>query len=426
MKDLFPHVACLQMEIRSGDIETNLARFRDALAAEQFHENTLVVLPELWAVGFDYLRIESLAERTPEILDALTRSAAKGKIWFAGSLPERQEQGAPCNTLFLVGQDGVAGKYQKHHLFSFWREDNYLQAGKEPLPISTPFGSVAGLVCYDLRFPEISRNQIFAGCRLIVVVAQWPLVRLDHWRILLKARAVENQAFVVACNGCGTVGAAVGTGKLAGHSMVVDPVGQVLAEAGEAAEVIRSELAEAEIDAVRSRFCTGGERPWPGRDRTKIVGLAELQERLTGIRRQNSRVVFTNGCFDLLHAGHVSYLEQARSCGDCLVVGLNSDRSVQALKGPSRPVNNEQDRARVLAALGCVDFVVIFDDETPLRLLTTLLPDILVKGADWPEERIVGAAEVKAAGGGVRRIPFDCQTSTTGIIEKIRLSRQGE
>ncbi|MCI5160448.1 MAG: D-glycero-beta-D-manno-heptose 1-phosphate adenylyltransferase [Candidatus Electrothrix sp. AX5] len=137
------------------------------------------------------------------------------------------------------------------------------------------------------------------------------------------------------------------------------------------------------------------------------------------MRAQGSKIVFTNGCFDILHAGHVSYLEEARRCGDCLVIGLNSDRSVQALKGPSRPVNSELERARVLAALGCVDFVVLFDEDTPLRLITALLPDILVKGADWSEDQIAGAAEVKAAGGKIVRIPFICQTSTTGIIDKI-------
>ncbi|MCI5218295.1 MAG: D-glycero-beta-D-manno-heptose 1-phosphate adenylyltransferase [Candidatus Electrothrix sp. LOE2] len=143
------------------------------------------------------------------------------------------------------------------------------------------------------------------------------------------------------------------------------------------------------------------------------------------MRDQGSRIVFTNGCFDLVHAGHVSYLEEARRCGDCLVIGLNSDRSVRALKGPSRPVNSELERARVLAALGCVDFVVLFDEETPLGLITTLLPDILVKGADWPEERIVGAAEVKAAGGKIVRIAFTCQTSTTAVIDKITSAFSG-
>ena len=282
----------------------------------------------------------------------------------------------------------------------------------------TPFGSIGALVCYDLRFPEISRRQVFSGCTLLVVSAQWPAVRSDHWRILLQARAVENQAFVVACNGSGNIS----VGDLAGHSMIIAPSGRVLAEADEHPAVIRAELKAADAEAARSRFCSVAERPWYGRDSDKFVTQEILPERLTRMRAQGSRIVFTNGCFDLLHAGHVSYLEEARRCGDCLVIGLNSDRSVQALKGPSRPVNNELERARVLAALGCVDFVVLFDEDTPRRLITLLLPDILVKGADWPEDQIAGGAEVKAAGGEIVRIPFTCQTSTSGIIDKISAS----
>ncbi|MCI5142753.1 MAG: D-glycero-beta-D-manno-heptose 1-phosphate adenylyltransferase [Candidatus Electrothrix sp. ATG1] len=201
--------------------------------------------------------------------------------------------------------------------------------------------------------------------------------------------------------------------------MIISPAGKVLAEADEQPAVIRAELDSTDVEAVRSRFCSAGERPWYGRDSDKVVALEVLSKRLQRMRAQGSRIVFTNGCFDLLHAGHVSYLEEARRCGDCLVIGLNSDRSVQALKGSSRPVNNELERARVLAALGCVDFVVLFDEDTPRRLITSLLPDILVKGADWPEDQIVGGAEVKAAGGKIVRIPFTCQTSTSGIIDKI-------
>jgi rfaE bifunctional protein nucleotidyltransferase chain/domain len=415
MKTLFPHAACLQIKIHSGDIPANLQQFREVLTAQHFPKNTLLVLPELWATGFAYPQLAALAEKTPAILEVLRQEAAERKLWFAGSLPEPQAVSNPCNTLFLVGPEGVAGSYRKHHLFRFWQEDEYLQVGPEPLPISSPFGPIAALVCYDLRFPELCRSQIFAGSRLIVVSAQWPLTRLDHWRLLVQARAVENQSFVVACNGSG----AVGEGRLAGHSLIVDPTGQILAEAGEEREVIQAALNEEELTKLRSRFCTAGERPWPGWDRNKIVDLKTLQARLVLIRRQKSKVVFTNGCFDLLHAGHVDYLEQSRACGDCLVVGLNADNSVRRLKGPTRPVNNEGERARVLAALGCVDFVVLFAEDTPQQLITALLPDVLVKGADWPEEQIIGAAEVKAAGGQVRRIAFSSPCSTSKIIEKI-------
>jgi rfaE bifunctional protein nucleotidyltransferase chain/domain len=418
---LFPSAACLQMEIRVGDVDANLQQLKRSFVGQEPATNTLVVLPELWATGFDYPHIAALAEQTPRVLTELQQLAAKHTIWFAGSLPEKREQGAPCNTLYLTGPEGVVGRYRKHHLFSFWQEDQYLQPGSVPQPIDTPFGPLGALVCYDLRFPVISCAQTFGGCRVIVVSAQWPMLRLDHWQLLVRTRAVENQAFVVACNGCGISGSY----ELAGHSMIVGPDGYVLAEAGEESSFIGAELVEEDLETLRSRFCTGGERPWSGDDHNKVVGLTQLQDHLVLHRKQGSRVVFTNGCFDLLHAGHVSYLEQARQCGDCLVVGLNSDRSVRVLKGASRPINSQQARARVLASLGCVDYVVLFDEDTPRNLICSLLPDILVKGADWPEDRIVGAAEVKAAGGRVERIVFEHQLSTTDVINKIRQQESG-
>ncbi|OGR05157.1 MAG: glycerol-3-phosphate cytidylyltransferase [Deltaproteobacteria bacterium RIFOXYD12_FULL_50_9] len=151
-----------------------------------------------------------------------------------------------------------------------------------------------------------------------------------------------------------------------------------------------------------------------------MATLAELQKTVGRYKAIGRRVVFTNGCFDLLHQGHVTYLEEARRHGDCLIVGLNSDRSVRAIKGPQRPVTGELSRARVLAALACVDHVVLFDEETPLHLIKALLPDVLVKGADWPVEKIVGAAEVIGAGGRVANIPLVQHFSTTDIIKRIQ------
>jgi rfaE bifunctional protein nucleotidyltransferase chain/domain len=129
--------------------------------------------------------------------------------------------------------------------------------------------------------------------------------------------------------------------------------------------------------------------------------------------------VFTNGCFDLLHPGHVTYLEAARELGDALVVGLNSDASVRRLKGPARPILTEQERATVLSGLRSVDYVVVFDEDTPLALIRRIVPDVLVKGGDWPVEAIVGADVVLAAGGRVSSLPFVEGKSTTGIVERI-------
>ena len=150
------------------------------------------------------------------------------------------------------------------------------------------------------------------------------------------------------------------------------------------------------------------------------VDLKLLLPKLDILRRDRKTIVFTNGCFDILHAGHVRYLSAARREGDVLVVGLNSDASVRALKGKYRPINAQALRAEVLAGLWCVDYIVVFDRPDPLETITAIMPDVLVKGADWKAEEIVGADVVARAGGRIVRIPLADDISTSRIIEKIR------
>jgi D-glycero-beta-D-manno-heptose 1-phosphate adenylyltransferase len=152
----------------------------------------------------------------------------------------------------------------------------------------------------------------------------------------------------------------------------------------------------------------------------KIVSQKELVEIAARERGGGRRVVFTNGCFDLLHPGHVRCLREARALGDVLVVAVNSDRSVRGNKGPARPLVPQQDRAEVLAALSSVDYVTIFDEPTPRELIARVLPNILVKGADWPLDQVAGREEVEAAGGRVISIPLAPGYSTTNLLEKIR------
>jgi len=141
-------------------------------------------------------------------------------------------------------------------------------------------------------------------------------------------------------------------------------------------------------------------------------------------RLKSDRIVFTNGCFDILHRGHVEYLQEAAALGDRLVVGVNSDASVRRLgKGDDRPLNDQDSRAKVLAALRCVDAVVIFDEDTPLELITALQPDVVAKGGDWKPEQIVGADVVKARGGEVRSLKLVDGFSTTALVERIRNGR---
>lgn len=155
----------------------------------------------------------------------------------------------------------------------------------------------------------------------------------------------------------------------------------------------------------------------------KILSLESLMQERKLLRESGSKVVFTNGCFDLIHHGHVRYLQQAREMGDALIVALNSDRSVQALKGPSRPILNEHERSEIMAALACVDYVIIFDDLSPQGLLAALQPDILVKGGDYSIEEIVGRAEVEAAGGKVVSLQFVEGISTSEIVDRILKSK---
>jgi len=155
---------------------------------------------------------------------------------------------------------------------------------------------------------------------------------------------------------------------------------------------------------------------------TVILEREELLRVREGLRAEGRRLVFTNGCFDVLHVGHARYLAAARSLGDALLVAVNSDRSVRALKGEGRPVVCESERAEMLAALAAVDFVTVFEEESPRRLIAELLPDVLVKGGDYALSEIHGREEVEAAGGRVLALPFVEGASTTGIIERIKAS----
>lgn len=145
----------------------------------------------------------------------------------------------------------------------------------------------------------------------------------------------------------------------------------------------------------------------------------DARTRLAAWRASGERIVFTNGVYDLLHRGHVEYLEDARALGDRLVVGVNSDASVRRLKGPTRPIVREDERAELIAALACVDLAVIFDDDTPLRLIEAVAPDVLCKGADWAADAIVGSEFVKARGGCVERIALREGLSTSTIVQRI-------
>lgn len=198
-----------------------------------------------------------------------------------------------------------------------------------------------------------------------------------------------------------------------------------LALAAGAATAPAAELATAAASVVVGKeataACTAGElRDFLTSDGKFIGDRAALTSRIETLRQQGRRIVFTNGCFDILHSGHITYLNRARGIDDVLVVGLNSDASVRRLKGPERPINTLEDRARVLAALSCVDHVVPFEEDTPAEIIRLIRPDLYVKGGDYTEESLPEAPLVRSLGGEVHILPFVEDRSTTGIIDRIR------
>ena len=156
--------------------------------------------------------------------------------------------------------------------------------------------------------------------------------------------------------------------------------------------------------------------------RKKIIGLEILKRRIQKLHRQGKKIAFTNGCFDIIHFGHVQYLEKAKKNNRILIVGINSDASVRKIKGPKRPVVREQFRAAVVAALVCVDFVLIFNEATPYKLIQAIQPDILIKGADWKGKEVIGSDIVKKINGSIELVEYVKGFSTTEIIEKIKAS----
>jgi rfaE bifunctional protein nucleotidyltransferase chain/domain len=151
----------------------------------------------------------------------------------------------------------------------------------------------------------------------------------------------------------------------------------------------------------------------------KVLPVRDLPARISELRRRGLKIVFTNGCFDLLHPGHISYLQKARSLGDVLIVGINSDRSVKELKGDLRPIFDQEERCEMLSGLESVSFITVFDESTPRDLINAILPDVLVKGGDWHLEQIVGREEVESSGGRVVSLPFEEGYSSSAIIQRI-------
>lgn len=255
MSDLV--AAAAQFTVSLGDIEANVAVARSALERLAEQGCRLVALPEMWSTGYDYRRLPELAQRTPEIVRTLESWSDELGMVIVGSLPEPHGDKV-CNTAYVIDRGKTLATYRKMHLFSLMGEDRSLDPGDSWTVVDTSVGRIGVFICYDLRFPELARRLALEGARILVVPAEWPKPREDHWRTLLRARAIENQLFIVAANCCGI------QGKLDffGMSLIIGPKGEVLAEGGDLPTEIVAPIDFALMDDWRGKItCFADRRP---------------------------------------------------------------------------------------------------------------------------------------------------------------------
>lgn len=243
-------VSLAQMNVVVGQVDRNLAQARRMIAEAARRGSQLVLLPELWSTGYDLENAAGHATALDAGIFAETAAlAAQHKIIVAGSCLSTNAPGDFRNTLVCFGPDGNRlGAYSKVHLYRLMDEDKYLTAGDWTTTVDLPWGMAGLAICYDLRFPELFRKYALAGAQMVLLPAEWPKPRLAHWRTLLRARAIENQMYVVACNRVGTTRQDL----FPGHSAVIDPWGKALVEGGEDEALLTTELDLEEVDKFRS------------------------------------------------------------------------------------------------------------------------------------------------------------------------------
>ncbi|WP_445613820.1 carbon-nitrogen family hydrolase [Geobacillus sp. YF-1] len=245
-------IACLQLDIAFGDPQTNEQQAETAVQSAANEGADIVVLPELWTTGYDLTRLDEIADDDAGRAKAFASRLAQtyGVHFVAGSVAKKTAAGV-TNTMIVADRSGqIVSEYSKLHLFQLMDEHLYLQPGNAPGLFSLDGLSCAGVICYDIRFPEWIRVHALAGAEVLFVVAEWPLPRLHHWRTLLMARAIENQCYVIACNRAGSDPNNV----FAGHSLVIDPWGEIIAEADEKPGVLLADIDPALVKQVRARI----------------------------------------------------------------------------------------------------------------------------------------------------------------------------
>ncbi|MBZ5751742.1 MULTISPECIES: carbon-nitrogen family hydrolase [Metabacillus] len=248
-----PVITCIQLDIKFGDPQFNYQQVEEKIAQTvENKKSTIIVLPELWTTGYDLTRLDEIAdEKGEETKQFLSRLAKKYQINIVGGSIAKKTADNVTNTMYIFNTQGeFVHEYSKLHLFKLMDEHHYLTAGTEKGLFEIEGIKSAGVICYDIRFPEWIRAHTTQGAEVLFVVAEWPLPRLNHWRTLLTSRAIENQCYVVACNRAGSDLNNV----FAGHSMIIDPWGTIIAEADEQAGSISATIDVETVKQVRSQI----------------------------------------------------------------------------------------------------------------------------------------------------------------------------
>jgi predicted amidohydrolase len=244
-------ITLAQMNIALGEVRRNIAYLEKTVAESARRGSHMVVLPELWSTGCAWEQSKELASALNSgIFNDMSGAAAQNKVCVVGSVLEKRGLEVANSAAFFAPNGRMLGIYRKIHLFRLMEEDKWLQPGGAPLAMDLPWGNTALAICYDLRFPELFRRYAVNGAKMMIVPAEWPLVRLEHWRALVIARAIENQCYMIACNAAGPIG----NETFAGHSMIVDPWGKVIIEGGETPQLLTAEIEMDVVDEVRERI----------------------------------------------------------------------------------------------------------------------------------------------------------------------------
>lgn len=244
-------ISLAQMQIALGDVRKNVNTAEEMIAEAAQRGSHVVVLPELWSTGYALDQSRELATQlNVGVFAQMGTLATQNKVSVIGSALEKRGLEFTNSATFFAPNGRLMGVYRKVHLFRLMEEDRWLQRGEAPLIMDLPWGTTGVAICYDLRFPELFRRYALQGAKLIILPAEWPIERIDHWRTLLQARAIENQCYMVATNSAGQTGSTT----FGGHSMIVDPWGKIVVEVGENPTLVTAEIDLDLVDVVRNRI----------------------------------------------------------------------------------------------------------------------------------------------------------------------------